>query len=138
MMDNKINMEDFKKNYKSAKGFHHRAEQFSREGWDSVVIFNVASMALESYLVALCNLYGVMPMGHTYGYLVDSAETVVDVPSSLDDEIRSLDPIFNEYLCSLESYDSSILKLLDSDKLISICNEVSKLFNQEKISSICG
>ncbi|MEY7998777.1 hypothetical protein AB8U03_00960 [Clostridium sp. Mt-5] len=137
-MDSKINLEDFKESYKSAKGFHHRAEQFLREGKDSVIIFNIASMALECYLVALCNLYGVMPKGHTYGYLVDSAEMVVNVPSFLDDEIRSLDPIFNAYLCSLESYDGNILELLDSDKILSICNEVSKLFNQERISSMCG
>lgn len=132
----KIDLESFEKHYKDAKGFHHRAEQFLREEQSSSVIFNVASIALEQYLIAICYLYGALPWNHTYDSLMDIVEIVVDFPKALNEEIRSIGNMSQAYLCSTEPYVGSFPESYDSDKIISICGRVSKIFDQSRISSL--
>ncbi|MDF2504450.1 hypothetical protein [Clostridium sp.] len=131
---NEADLEAFEKIYKSAKGYHKRAAQFLNEDQCPSVVFNVASVALECYLIALCNLYGTDPLNHNYRSLMDVAEIVVDFPSTLNEEIRSLDVMFD--ICSLEDYHYENPKASDSDKVLLMCNEVNKLFDQKRISSI--
>jgi hypothetical protein len=88
---NEIDLEAFEANYRGAKMYHYRAEQFLGEGQCSSVVFNVASVALENYLIALCELYGAEPGNHNYICLMDEVETIIDVPPLLNKEIRSLE-----------------------------------------------
>ena len=127
-------LEAFEKNYRDAIGYHHRAEQFVREGHRPSLIFNIASVALERYLVALCELYGTMPMNHNYTCLMDAAENIIDFTPELKSGIRSLDDIF--CICSLENYFHGTPVASDSVHVLSMCDEVTKLFDQAKISKI--
>ena len=124
----------FEENYKDAKAYHKRANQFLDEGQPVSVIFNVASVALERYLIALCNLYGFQPGNHNYGALMDTAEIMVEFPEELNKEIRSLDSIFN--ICSLEDYHYENPKTSDADRVLSMCIEVHKLFDEKRIKSL--
>lgn len=133
MVLNAIDLEAFEENYQSAKGFHNRAKQFLHEGQSSSVIFNVAAVAIERYLVALCDLHGAEPRNHNYICLMDAVEKIIDVPLELNKEIRSLDLIFG--ICSLENYYHGSPNESDSNRALSICNEVQKLFNQIRSSS---
>jgi hypothetical protein len=133
-MVNEVDLGTFEKKYRDAKGFHHRAKQFLEEGQCYSVIFNVAAVAIENYLVALCELYGVMPGNHNYTYLMDEIETIIDVPVLLNKEIRSLDFIFG--ICSIENYHHGDPEISDSDRVLSMCNEINKLFDPDKISCV--
>lgn len=134
MVVNGTDLGVFERNYRDAAGYHRRAEQFLTEGQCYSVVFNVAAVALECYLVALCELYGEEPMNHNYTCLMDTVETVVDVPDVLNKEIRSLDEIFG--ICSLENYYHGTPEPSDSDRILSMCKEVRGLFDPVKLSSV--
>ncbi|MCH3962804.1 MAG: hypothetical protein LKE46_00855 [Clostridium sp.] len=131
-----IDLESFEKHYKDAKGFHRRAEQFLNEGQSSSVIFNVASIALERYLIAICYLYGAPPWNNTYASLMDIVEIIVDFPQDLNDEIRSIGKLSQPYLCSMEPYHGKFPEAADADRILSICDKVSRTFDQSRISAI--
>lgn len=131
---NEIDLEGFEEDYRDAKMYHYRAEQFLEDGQCFSVVFNVASVALERYLVALCGLYGVEPENHNYTCLMDAVETIMEVPAALNKEIRSLDLIFG--ICSLENYYHGTPESADSERVLSLCNEVHALFDLTRIASM--
>ncbi|MDF2926247.1 MAG: hypothetical protein K0R57_5161 [Paenibacillaceae bacterium] len=126
--------EAFEENYRDALGFHQRAQQFQREGQRFSLVFNVGAVALERYLVAMCHLYGVMPLNHNYICLMNAVEAVVDFPPALNKEIRSLDFIFG--ICSLEDYFHGVPEEADAHRVLAMCGAVSKQFDQNKILSV--
>ncbi len=126
--------EAFEEDYRSAQAYDNRAEQFLNEGQSFSVVFNVASVALERYLVALCKLYGVEPRNHNYVCLMEDIEEIVDVPPELNKEIRSLDLIFG--ICSLENYHHGVPEPTDSQRVIAMCKEIKKLFNPTKMAAM--
>ena len=129
-----IDVETFEKSYQDARAYHFRAEQFLQEGQRHSLVFNVASVALEQYLVALCELNGDPPANHDFEHLVDVAEQHVEFPEELNKKIRYLDEIFG--ICSIENYHHKIPLQSDSEQTLNICNEIYKLFDQSKIQSI--
>jgi hypothetical protein len=129
-----IDLELFEEKYQSGQMYHRRANQFSQEGQVNSVVFNVASVALENYLIALCELYGVEPGNHNYTCLMDSVQTIVAVPPELNKEIRSLDEIFG--ICSLDNYYHGIPEDDDSGRVLSMCIQVQGLFDLTRISAV--
>lgn len=87
MLGMETDVEAFEENYRDAMAYHRRAEQFLRQKQRLSLVFNVGSVALERYLVALCHLYGVMPLNHNYICLMNAVEMVVNVPKELNKEI---------------------------------------------------
>jgi hypothetical protein len=134
MMMTEPDVEAFEENYRDAIGYHRRAEQFLREKQRLSLVFNVGSVALERYLVAICHLYGVMPLNHNYICLMNAVEDVIDVPKELNKEIRSLDFIFG--ICSLDDYFHGTPKPEDSTRVLSMCKKVTELFDQAKIARL--
>ena len=135
MMDitnNETYLDLFQNDYQSAQGYHRRAEKFSQTGRPSGLVFHIASMALERYLVALCDLYGISPKNHDYACLMEAAETVIDFPSVLNQEIRSLDEIFG--ICSLEVNPNGDPEASDARRVLVLCAEVRKLFDTAELS----
>ncbi|ADY57117.1 hypothetical protein Sgly_2847 [Syntrophobotulus glycolicus DSM 8271] len=130
MMAVKPDLEEFEESYRSARMYHHRAQQFLSGGQHFSVVFNVASVALENYLIALCYLHGVDPGNHNYTCLMDAVETVIEVPLELNQEIRSLDFIFG--ICSLENYYHGTPELSDSTRVLSMCDQIQKLIDPTK------
>lgn len=131
MIKIKINGADpdtFNKNYKDAKAYHNRAEQFLSEGQYPSVVFNVASIALERYLIALGNLYGIDAENHNYGSLMDSVEIVIDFPEDLNKEIRFLDVVYD--ICSVDNSYSKNPDLLDLHQILVICSKVKNIIDE--------
>lgn len=120
--------EAFEKNYKDAKAYHNRAKQFLDEGQYPSVVFNVASIALERYLISLGNLYGVDAENHNYGSLMDSVEIVIDFPEDLNREIRNFDVIYD--ICSVDNPYSKTPDLSDLHQIILICSKVKKIIDE--------
>jgi hypothetical protein len=117
----------YQRNYHDADGYHARACQFAEEGQPASLIFNVASVAIECYLIALCARYDVMPFNHNYGCLMDAAqEAVPSFPEPLNRQIRSLDSIFG--ICSLDNYQHGIPVTSDAQKTLDICRSLVDVF----------
>jgi HEPN domain-containing protein len=133
LMDKKSRFEDFEKEYRDSKAYLHRARQFKEEGRDHEVVFNVASLALERYLVALCYLHDLEPFNHNYGCLMDTVAMCIEMPEELDRDIRSLDVIFD--ICSLDDYHHGEPEPEDADRVLSLCEAVEGLFDSERIEA---
>ena len=129
-----IDLEAFEEHYHSAKMYHRRAVQFLEEGQSASVVFNVGSVALENYLIALCELYGIVPENHNYICLMDEVETIVDVSPVLNKEIRSLDLIFG--ICSLDNYYHGTPEASDTERVLTMCKEVQNLFDLARMEAV--
>lgn len=134
LMERRSRFEEFEKEYRDSKAYLRRARLFQAEGQDHSVVFNVASLALERYLVALCYLYDMEPYNHNYTCLMDTVEMFMDVPAELNEEIRSLDKIFD--ICSLDDYYHGDPEPVDMERVLTMCDAVEELFDFAKISSI--
>lgn len=134
MLMTQPDVEAFEENYRDAIGYHRRAEQFLRGKQRLSLVFNVGAVALERYLVALCHLYGAMPLNHNYICLMNAVESVVEVPMELNKEIRSLDFIFG--ICSLEDYFHGTPQPADSARVLSMCQKVAEMFDQGLIARL--
>jgi hypothetical protein len=121
----------FEDDYKDAMAYHRRALQFKNEGEAFSVVFNVASVALERYLVAICELYGEEPRNHNFITLMMTADKLLEVPKTLSKEVKSLDQIFG--ICFLDDYFHGTPTDADAKKALRLCEEVKQLFDQEKI-----
>lgn len=135
-MTQKSRYDEFEKEYLDAKAYLRRAKQFHDQGMTHSDVFNVASLALERYLVALCYLYDVEPFNHNYNCLMDSVEKIVEVPVELNTEIRSLDEIFG--ICSIDDYYHGEPELSDMERIIVMCDAVDGLFKKEKMEEVRG
>lgn len=135
-MTQKSRYDEFEKEYLDAKAYLRRAKQFHYQGMNHSDVFNVASLALERYLVALCYLYDVEPFNHNYNCLMDSVEKLVEVPVELNTEIRSLDEIFD--ICSIDDYYHGEPELSDMERIIIMCDAVDGLFDQKKMEEVRG
>jgi hypothetical protein len=129
-----IDEESFALNYADAEGYYHRALQFQAIGQRPSLIFNIASVALERYLVALCDLYGEDPRNHNYITLMRSVETLVEIPKELNKRIKAMDWIFG--ICSIDEYRHLNPDEKDMENVLVLCVEVQKLFDQKRIAKI--
>lgn len=129
-----IDEEAFTIDYNDAEAYYKRALQFKSQGVKSSVVFNVASVALERYLVALCDLYGEEPRNHNYITLMKTVETLVDVPKELNKRIKAMDWIFG--ICSIDEYRHPNPDETDMENALYLCVEVKKLFDRERIAQI--
>jgi HEPN domain-containing protein len=133
LIDKKSRFDDFEKEYRDSKAYLRRAKLFLKQGQDHSVVFNVASLALERYLVALCYLHDMEPFNHNYTCLMDTVEMFMEPPEELNKEIRSLDEIFG--ICSIDDYFHGEPEVSDMERILGMCEEVEELFDQDKINS---
>jgi HEPN domain-containing protein len=115
----------FDGDYRDAMAYQHRALQYLEAKQSPSLVFNVASVALERYLVALCELYGVEPMNHNFIGLAKEVSRLVEIPHELSRDIRSIDHIFG--ICFLEEYYHGTPDTADMEKVLRLCNEVHQL-----------
>ena len=124
----------FENDYKDANAYYKRALQFRDSGQVHSLVFNIASVALERYLVALCELYGEEPMNHNFITLMITVDKLLTVPRELSKEVKSLDRIFG--ICFLEDYYHGTPEPADAERVLVMCENVKALFDQEKIDSV--
>jgi HEPN domain-containing protein len=129
-----IDFDAFDKMFADAQGYHKRAKLFVAEGQRPSLIFNVSSVAMECYLIALCELNGEMPRNHTYISMMNTVEKYIEIPHELSKAIRSLDIIFG--ICPIDNYYHGTPEPFDADRVLSMCDQVSELFDLAQIESI--
>jgi hypothetical protein len=126
-----IDEEAFTVDYHDARAYYKRALQFKTQGMRPSLAFNIASIALERYLVAICDLYGENPRNHNYITLMKTVEIVVDVPKELNRRIKAMDWIFG--ICSIDEYRHPNPDESDMENVLDLCVEVEKLFDSKRI-----
>lgn len=118
--------ETFERRSRDAIGYHRSALGFERMGDRHSLVFNVGSVALEAYLVALCAWRSAMPFNHNFNCLIDAVEEVMDIPADLARDIRDLDGMFG--ICSLDDYHRETPEPADARRVLSMCGRVATLF----------
>ena len=117
----------YQRNLQDADGYHARACLFAHQGQPASLVFNVASIAIECYLIALCAYHDVMPFNHNYGSLMNSVQEVdTAFPDTLNAQIRALDGIFG--ICSLEHYHHGTPQAADAEDALAICAALAQRF----------
>jgi len=129
-----IDEEAFATDYADAKAYYKRAMQFQAAGERPSLIFNIASVALERYMVAICDLYGAEPKNHNYGILMKEIENFVPVPTDLKKRIKAMDWIFG--ICSIDEFRHPNPGESDRDNVLYLCVEVEKLLDQKRIETL--
>ena len=119
---------DLASNLSAARGYHHRVFKFYAERRPASLIFNVAAVSIEYYLVALCAKYQSMPLNHNYSSLIYEIEQVFpEFPEKLKVNIQRLDKIFG--ICSIDDYYHGTPNYHDTDNAMSICIGLKNLFD---------
>ena len=129
-----IDEEAFETNYSDAKAYYHRAIQFQAEKMRPSLVFNIASVALERYLVALCDLYGEDARNHNYITLMKVVGTLIAIPEDLNRNIKALDWIFG--ICSIDDFRHTNPGESDMYNVLSLCIKVENLFDRERINAL--
>lgn len=115
------------RNHDDAMAYHDRACQFDQEGQRASLVFNVAAVAIECYLIALCARFKVMPMNHSYGSLMEDATMLVSFPPELEEAVRAMDRIFG--ICSLDDYHHGVPEPGDAERALDACQRLRELIN---------
>jgi len=117
--------ERFARNRDEALAYHRRATLFARDELRASLVFNVAAIAIECYMIALCARYKTMPSNHSFGILVADVQAVMPFPPDLAEGIRDLDKIFG--ICSLDDYHHGTPEAADAQQALTLCESLHKL-----------
>jgi hypothetical protein len=129
-----IDEESFINNYKDAEAYLRCALQFKEQGVRPSLVFNTASIALERFLVALCDLHGEMPRNHNYITLMKTVELFVKMPQELSRRIKAMDWVFG--ICSIDDYRHPDPDESDMENALYLCVEVRKVFNPSRVQAV--
>ncbi len=127
-----IDVETLKKTYNAAINYHERALQFKELGQRPSLIFNIGSVALENYLIALCEMHGDPPANHDFVMLIEIVEQHMKINPDLSEGIRIITDFFG--ICSMDTYD--VPGVSDAVSVLKICDQVSKLFDSDRMNWI--
>lgn len=117
-----------------AQGYHRRARLFNEQAQSASLVFNVGSIAIECYLLAICAWFGEMPFNHSYSSLMECAEDLIDFEPQLKADILSLDQIFG--ICSVDNYYHGAPVADDAKRVLAICTALSVMLTQFNITSV--
>ncbi|ACS86391.1 hypothetical protein [Musicola paradisiaca] len=112
-----------------ARGYHRRAQLLAGQSQSVSLIFNVAAIAVECYLIALCALHGVMPLNHNYRNLLASAMEKTRIDNALQQSILSLDAIFG--ICAVDDYHHGTPGSADKARILAICDDLDALIERD-------
>lgn len=70
--------------------------------FNASIRYNLLSMSLENYIMAILDFHGTMPTNHTYTDLIDGLETVMTVDENLKQRLLKYENI--QSICSLEKF----------------------------------
>lgn len=79
------------------------------------VRYNLLSMSLESYVMAIMDFHKTLPDNHTYTDLMDGLERVIPVNADLKERILKYENI--QSICSVEQFH---IKSPDDDQLVEL------------------
>ncbi|MDR1067102.1 MAG: HEPN domain-containing protein [Clostridiales bacterium] len=129
-----IDPREIDNSYRDAKAYHANAVKLTQKeepSYSSAV--DIASMALENYLITLCYMNGERPYDHNYTALICAIDDLMDFPEELSAEIQSFDEMFG--IRSMDDYRHGEPTAADAEKILDICERVNAiiepLYNQK-------
>ena len=131
-----IDEEALMENYNDGKAYHKRALMFKDQKMPYSLVFNVASIALERYLIALTHLYGEEPKNHNFTILLKSVKPFIEVSADITNRIRKMDLIFG--ICSIADYNHPSPKEEDMENVLFLCDEINSYVNSPRLEAIMG
>ncbi len=98
----------------------------SRLGPD--IRYNLLSMSLESYIMAILDVHHTLPDNHTYSDLIYALEKVMPLDKGLKERILKYENI--QSICSIEKYHTSSPSEQDLIELRSALGEIKVLAHE--------
>ena len=98
----------------------------SRFGTD--IRYNLLSMSLEGYIMAILDFHNDLPLNHTFYDLVTALETIMPLDETLKKRILRYENI--QSICSIEKYHRSDPTEEELDDLKGAIVEISKMAHQ--------
>lgn len=120
----------FTRCYDHARSYHRRARLLVGQTRSPSLVFNVAAIAVECYLIALCALHGEMPFNHNYRSLLASAEEKTAFSAALRHQILALDAIFG--ICSVDDYHHGAPDDDDRQRILTVCADLDALIERDR------
>lgn len=87
--------------------------------------YNLLSMSLEGYIMAILDFHNSLPDNHTYTDLIDGLEKVMSLDQSLKERILKYENI--QSICSIEKYHRSAPSDEDLNDLDGAIREIKEL-----------
>ena len=84
--------------------------------------YNLLSLSLESYIMAILDYKGTMPENHTYTDLLNALESVITIQASLKEQILKYENI--QQICSIDKYS---IKNPTEEELADLHNAISNI-----------
>ncbi len=94
----------------------------------NTVRYNLLSMSLEGYIMAILDYHQNMPQNHTYSDLIYGLEEVIPIDVTLKNRILKYENI--QSICSLEKYHRSEPTDEDIVDLFGAIQEISKIAHE--------
>lgn len=90
--------------------------------------YNLLSMSMEKYIMAMLDFHKTMPENHTYTDLFDALDTVMKVDDGLKTRILKYENI--QSICSIEKYHTTAPTEEELSELHAAINELNDLAHQ--------
>ncbi len=74
----------------------------SKSKFGTEILYNLLSMSLESYIMALLDIHNSLPDNHTYTDLIEALDTVIQIDPDLRSKILQYENI--QSICSVDKY----------------------------------
>jgi hypothetical protein len=101
----------------------------AKSRFDTDIRYNLLSLSLEGYIMAILDYHQDLPFNHTYTDLVTALETVVPVNEALKNRILQYENI--QSICSIEKYHRSKPSEEELDDLKGAVIEIRAIAHQK-------
>jgi hypothetical protein len=96
--------------------------------FSAAIRYNLLSMSLEGYIMAILDYHKNLPLNHTYFDLVTALETIMPIDETLKNRILQYENI--QSICSIEKYHRSDPTEEELDDLKGAIFEISTMSHQ--------
>lgn len=126
MFENKLGWKKWLKDgdqYMRASGLKKEKSVFN-----NTIRYNLLSMSLEGYVMAILDFHGTLPFNHTFRDLMEGLEKKVDLDADLKERILRYENI--QSICSIEKYHRQAPKDDEIQALGSAVGEIGEMAHQ--------
>lgn len=110
------------------KQYQKAGSSFTKK-FTPVIAYNILSMSLESYCMAIMDKHHYLPENHTFYDLIDGLEKVISLDKSLKDRILELAQY--QEICSIAAFKIASPNEFAIEKFRAVIEDVAKLAHLE-------
>jgi hypothetical protein len=132
MKTNKLNWQTWLKN--GDQYLKAATPKTAKNRFGTDIRYNLLSMSLEGYIMAILDYHHDLPLNHTYSDLVTALETIMPIDESLKKRILQYENI--QSICSIEKYHRTAPTEEELADLRSAIVEISRMAHQ--VCEVCN